>query len=80
MMHMIRLELSRLLNGRSLYWLAKETELPYSTVHKLYKTTTKGITFVVLDKLCTALECNPGDLLVRVPEVKKSEIKGKRNE
>ncbi len=60
--------------GKTLYWLSKETGTAYSTVHKLGSSSTDGISFRVLDRVCDALECEPGDLLVRVPE-KKGEKK-----
>jgi putative transcriptional regulator len=51
--------------GKSLYWLAKETGISYNTLHRLQSGTSQGITFDVLDKICTALECAPGDLLAQ---------------
>jgi putative transcriptional regulator len=69
---MIRLQLADRLGNRSLYWLAKETGIAYSTIHKLSRTNTQGISFVVLDKLCEALDCEPADLLVRIANGKKS--------
>jgi putative transcriptional regulator len=72
MLSMIRLDVSSKLEGRSLYWLAKTTGMPYSTVHKLGNAQTYGISFDVLDKLCDALGCEPGDLLVRVSKGKKT--------
>jgi Cro/C1-type HTH DNA-binding domain len=47
------------LRGRSFYWLAKEI----------------GINFVTLEKICRALDCQPGDIL-RLAE--ESERAGKR--
>lgn len=58
------------LNGRTLYWLAKESNLPYWTIHKIANNKTKGISFDVLGKICDVLECTPNDLLVKV-EVKR---------
>jgi DNA-binding Xre family transcriptional regulator len=69
---MIELRLNERLGSRSLYWLAKQSGIAYSTIHKLKKAAPQGISFDVLDKLCDALECAPGDLLVKVSEVKKS--------
>ena len=70
-MSMIEFRLDERLNGRSLYWLAKESGIAYSTIHKLKKEPPHGISFDTLDKLCAALDCAPGDLLVRVPNGKK---------
>src|SRR5262245_49259335 len=67
--HMIQPKLSEVLEdqGKSLYWLAKETGLAYSTHHKFNKAQTKGIDFRVLDGICAALNCQPGDILIRLP-------------
>jgi putative transcriptional regulator len=59
--------------------LAKESGIAYSTTHKLNKEPPKGISFVTLDKLCVALKCEPGDLLVRVPGDKKAGSRGGSN-
>lgn len=56
--------------GQSLYWLAKEARVAYTTLWKLKKGDTQGISFGVLDRICEALECQPGDLLVRVNKPK----------
>ena len=53
------------LAGRSLYWLAKTSGIPYSTVHKIASNKTDGISFTVLEKLSDALECEPIDLIIR---------------
>lgn len=67
---MIDFRLAERLAGRSLYWLAKESGIAYSTIHKLQKEPPHGISFETLDKLCAALGCEPGDLLVRSPGTK----------
>jgi putative transcriptional regulator len=71
-MSMIEFRLDERLGDRSLYWLAKESGIAYSTIHKLNKEPPKGISFDTLDKLCRVLECEPGDLLVRVLGDKKA--------
>jgi putative transcriptional regulator len=68
----LRLEQQLEARGESLYWLAKQTGVAYSTLWKLKTADTQGISYGVLDKLCNALECEPGDLFVRVPDVKRS--------
>jgi putative transcriptional regulator len=67
--HMIQPKLSQVLEvqGKSLYWLAQETGVAYSTLHKFNKAQTKGIDFRVLDEICAALSCQPGDILIRLP-------------
>jgi putative transcriptional regulator len=61
--------------GKTLYWLAKETETAYSTIHKLSNAKTDSISFRVLDRICAVLDCDPGDILVRVNEQAESRPK-----
>lgn len=67
---MIKTKLAELLKerDRSLYWLAKETKVAYTTLHKIGKRETTGIDFHVLSGICAALECQPGDLLIYEPD------------
>ena len=60
---MVMLRLEKLLNGRSCYWLAKQTGLAHTTIGRLAKA--DKISYRTLDKLCEALKCEPGDLLSR---------------
>ncbi len=48
---------------RTFYWLAKETGISHTTLWRLKKGKARGINFDTLEKLCTALECRPGDVL-----------------
>lgn len=52
--------------GHSLYWLAKESGVTYAALWNLKERRTDGITFSLLDAICKALDCQPGDILVRV--------------
>jgi putative transcriptional regulator len=52
--------------GLSLYWLAKESGVTYAALWNLKERRTDGITFTLLDAICKALDCQPGDILVRV--------------
>jgi putative transcriptional regulator len=52
--------------GLSLYWLAKESGVTYAALWNLKEKRTDGITFTLLDAICKALDCQPGDILVRV--------------
>lgn len=52
--------------GLSLYWLAKESGVTYAALWNLKERRTEGITFSLLDAICKALDCQPGDVLVRV--------------
>jgi putative transcriptional regulator len=69
---MIQSQLSELLEqkGRTLYWLAKQSGVRYATVWQLGKGQVGRLNLEALDKICEALECQPGDLLVRVNERK----------
>lgn len=49
--------------GRSFYWLAKETGISHTTLWRLKKGRALGINFDTLEKICSVLECKPGDVL-----------------
>ncbi|HUF05270.1 MAG TPA: helix-turn-helix transcriptional regulator [Aridibacter sp.] len=49
---------------RTAYWLAKETGISYTTIWRLGKGDALGINFSTLEKICLALDCGPGELLV----------------
>ena len=49
--------------GRSFYWLSKQTGVSHTTLWRLKKAKALGINFVTLEKICQALECQPGDVL-----------------
>lgn len=60
--------------GKSLYWLAKETGIAYPTLWRLRDSKTESIAFRVLEGICLALECSPGDVLI-ISADKKSDRK-----
>jgi putative transcriptional regulator len=66
----IRIRLKELLGeqGRSLYWLAKKTGIPYQTLWRIKDAKTDSIDFRILGSICTALNCQAGDVLVNVPD------------
>jgi putative transcriptional regulator len=70
---MIQTKIDELLKERerSLYWLAKEASVAYTTLWKLKTGTSQGISFGVLDRLCSVLQCAVGDILVRKANTKK---------
>lgn len=76
---MIEVRLKQILEerGRTRYWLAKESGLDYNTLARIERAEASNrIELRVLDAICRALECQPGDLLVRVedkPEGKRSQ-------
>jgi putative transcriptional regulator len=63
---MIEIRIEPLLKkqGKTFYWLAKETGLNHASIWKFRHGLTKGIQFDVLEKICEALECLPGDILI----------------
>jgi putative transcriptional regulator len=62
--------------GRSFYWLAKQTGISHTTLWRLKKAKALGINFDTLDKLCTVLECQPGDVLSHTNGKKTSKRPG----
>ncbi len=67
---MIRNNLSKLMGIQRLTIqdVHEKTGLNRNTISNLYHEKAKRIDFVTLDKLCTALNCQPGDLLECLPE------------
>jgi putative transcriptional regulator len=63
---MIKVELEKLLNGRTLYWLSQETEIRWATLAAMANGKAKRLDLEALDRICASLECQPGDLLIRV--------------
>ena len=70
---MIQTRIGELLDarGKSLYWLAKEIGVAYTTLWKLKTGESQGVSFGVLDGICKALDCGPGEVLVRIPDSKR---------
>lgn len=69
---MIEVRVDELLNKRerSFYWLAKETGMSHTTLWRLKKGRARGISFETLEKICSALDCQPGDVLRLVSKKK----------
>lgn len=83
---MIEVRLKGLLEarGKSRNWLAQESGIDYKTLMRIESAESSNrIELRVLDALCRALECQPGDLLVFVneesasPRAQKGTRKGK---
>ena len=72
----IQTQISKLLRERekSLYWLAKETGVAYPTLWRLRDSKTESIAFRVLESICLALECAPGDVLVILPDKNDKDV------
>ena len=49
--------------AQSLYWLARTAGISYTTLWRLTKERAVGVNFATLEKMCVALECQPGDLI-----------------
>jgi len=69
---MVTLNLNKLPGDRSHYWLAQTTHIALPTIQRMAKSKTQRIEFARLDKLCDALNCEPGDLLTKEPETRRS--------
>ena len=69
---MIEIRIDGLLgaHGRSFYWLAKETGVSHTTLWRLKKGHARGINFETLEKICRALLCQPGDVMLLTSEAK----------
>lgn len=69
---MIEIKLEQLLNERGMtaYALAKQAGLHQSVIGKFRHNAAKAVRLDVLDRICDALGCEPGELLVRNPEKK----------
>ncbi len=76
---MIEVRLKQFLEarGRSRYWLAKESGINYDTLARIERAESSNrIELRVLDEICRALQCQPGDILVWVDD-NKSEGRAK---
>ena len=76
---MIKIQVNELLKerGRTFYWLAKQTGVSHTTLWRLKKGKAFGITFETLEKICQALDCLPGDIVVLAAEKKWPKAKSK---
>jgi putative transcriptional regulator len=50
--------------GKTFYWLAKETGIGHTSLWRLRHEQAKSISFDRLERICRALECEPGELLM----------------
>lgn len=69
-MNMIRCRIRELAEKKELnrHALAVRSGISYPTVQRWWDNTNKGYDREVLNKLCDALECQPGDLLVHISD------------
>ena len=69
---MIVIKIAELLEkkGKTKYWLAKQTGISANAIGKIVDSKTSSIGYDVLGKICQALECNVGDIIVYEKENK----------
>jgi putative transcriptional regulator len=69
---MIQIRLNELLEqkGRTLYWLSQQSGVRYATIWNLSRGEVGRLSIDALDRICEALDCQPGDLLIRVAKSK----------
>jgi putative transcriptional regulator len=72
---MIKIELEKLLAGRTLYWLSQQTGIRWATLAAMLNGKAQGLNLEDVDLICDALRCQPGDLLLKVE--RKTRKKGK---
>ena len=78
---MIEVRLKGLLEsrGRTRYWLAQETGIQYKTLARIEQAESSNrIELRVLDEICRALECQPGDLLVFVDKPEPASTRARK--
>lgn len=75
----VKIKIEELLEerGRTLYWLAKESGVDYQGLYRFKTGKAHGIRFNVLEGICKALECSPGDLLAIEDDKPVSKKKGR---
>ncbi len=61
------------------YALAKKTGLHQSVISKIRRNESQALRLDVLDKLCVALECQPGDLIVSDNRITTRNVDATRN-
>jgi DNA-binding Xre family transcriptional regulator len=60
---------------KTAYQLQQKAKLSPATAYRLFNDSVSTITMETLEKVCTALECDPGDLFLwsnKIPNSKKS--------
>jgi putative transcriptional regulator len=77
----IEVRIEQLLDERdkTFYWLAKETGIGHTSLWRLRHEEAKTISFDYMERICRALECEPGDLFVIVDDRRRAKLrKGRR--
>jgi putative transcriptional regulator len=62
----IKIQLEQLLKkqGKTLYWLAKQTGISYNALAKINKNDVTRLELDTIEKICANLDCKASDLLV----------------
>ena len=78
---MIRINLDAILQarGRTVYWLGKQTGLTTKTLYFLKHEKVKEVSLNCLSRICEALDCEVGDILVRESKPRKAGGKKRAN-
>ena len=72
---MIRIELEKLLDGRSLYWLSQQTGIRWATLAAMANGKAQRLNLEDIDSICDALECAPGDLFIKVERKPRKKVR-----
>lgn len=72
---MIKIELEKLLGDRSLYWLSQRTGIRWATLAAMDNGKAQRLNLEDVDLICDALECQPGDLLVKVERKPRKKVR-----
>ena len=75
---MILIKINEILEkkGKTLYWLSQHASIPYNTLWNLGKKETQNsINLPVLSRICSALNCKPGDILIYEEDEEDSAVK-----
>lgn len=61
----INIKINELLEkqGKSRYWLSKQTGITHQNLTKIARNETVSIRFEYIESICKALNCTPNDLL-----------------
>lgn len=64
-MYVIKLDIENLLrkNGKTKYWLCKETNITSRNLNKIINCETSSISFKYIEEFCRVLNCTPNDLI-----------------
>jgi len=64
----VRIRIDELLKerGRSAYWLANQIGMTHGGLFKILHGKVKALNMAALARICDALQCEPGDVLVLI--------------